>query len=43
MSILGSMFTFVNDGVKQNIKVPLIGKYNIYNVLATIVILNELH
>ena len=42
MSILGSMFTFVNDGVKQNIKVPLIGKYNIYNVLATIVILNEL-
>ena len=42
MSILGSMFTFINDGVKQNIKVPLIGKYNIYNVLATIVILNEL-
>lgn len=42
MSILGSMFTFVNDGVKQNIKVPLIGKYNIYNVLVTIVILNEL-
>ena len=42
MSILGSMFTFVNDGVKQNIKVPLIGKYNIYNVLVTIVILSEL-
>lgn len=42
MSILGSMFTFINDGVKQNIKVPLIGKYNIYNVLVCIVILHEL-
>lgn len=42
MSILGSSFTFLNDGVKQNIKVPLIGKYNIYNVLVTIVVLYEL-
>lgn len=42
MSILGSIFTFVNNGVKQNIKVPLIGKYNIYNVLVTIIVLYEL-
>ena len=42
MSILGSNFTFINDGVKQNIKVPLIGKYNIYNVLVTIIVLREL-
>lgn len=42
MSILGTSFTFVNDGVKQNIRVPLIGKYNIYNVLVTIIILKEL-
>lgn len=42
MSILGSMFTFIKDGVKQNIKVPLIGKYNIYNVLVAIIILYEL-
>ncbi len=42
MSILGSNFTFINDGVKQNIKVQLIGKYNIYNVLVAIIILREL-
>lgn len=42
MSILGSSFTFLYDGVKQNIKVPLIGKYNIYNVLVTIITLREL-
>lgn len=42
MSISGSVFTFINDGVKQNIKVPLIGKYNIYNVLAMIIVLYEL-
>lgn len=42
MSILGTSFTFISDGVKQNIKVPLIGKYNIYNVLVTIIILHEL-
>ena len=42
MNILGSSFTFLSDGVKQNIKVPLIGKYNIYNVLVTIIILHEL-
>lgn len=42
MSILGTQFTFISDGVKQNIKVPLIGKYNIYNVLVTIVVLYEL-
>ncbi len=42
MSIMGSSFTFLNDGVKQNIKVPLIGKYNIYNVLTTIIVLHEL-
>ena len=42
MSIMGSNFTLISDGVKQNIKVPLIGKYNIYNVLVTIVILKEL-
>lgn len=40
MSIMGSNFTFISDGVKQNIKVPLIGKYNIYNVLVTIIVLN---
>ena len=42
MSIMGSNFTFLNEGVKQNIKVPLIGKYNIYNVLTTIITLHEL-
>ncbi len=42
MSIMGTSFTFVSDGVKQNIKVPLIGKYNIYNVLCAIIILKEL-
>ena len=42
MNILGSNFTFINDGVKQNVKVPLIGKYNIYNVLVTIIVLKEL-
>lgn len=42
MSIMGSNFTFISDGVKQNIKVPLIGKYNIYNVLVTIIVLNYL-
>ncbi len=42
MSIMGSNFTFVNCGVKQNIKVSLMGKYNIYNVLTTIITLKEL-
>ncbi len=42
MSIMGTSFTFTSDGVKQNIKVPLIGKYNIYNVLTTIIMLHEL-
>lgn len=42
MSILGSNFTFINDDVKENIKVPLIGKYNIYNVLVCIIVLCEL-
>ncbi len=42
MSIMGTSFTFISDGVKQNIKVPLIGKYNIYNVLVTIISLYEL-
>ena len=42
MNILGSNFTFIYDSVKQNIKVPLIGKYNIYNELVTIIILKEL-
>lgn len=42
MSILGSSFTFIYDDVKQNIKVPLIGKYNIYNVLTSIISLKEL-
>lgn len=42
MSIMGTSFTFINEGVKQNIKVPLIGKYNIYNVLTAIIVLNEL-
>ena len=42
MNIMGSNFTFISDGVKQNIKVPLIGKYNIYNVLVTIIVLNYL-
>ncbi len=42
MNILGSSFTFVNDGVKQDIKVPLIGKYNIYNALCCIIVLDEL-
>lgn len=42
MSIMGTSFTFISDGVKQNIKVPLIGKYNIYNVLVTIIVLYEL-
>ena len=42
LSVLGSSFTFFNNGVKQNVKVPLIGKYNIYNVLVAIVTLKEL-
>lgn len=42
MSIMGTSFTIINDGVKQNIKVPLIGKYNIYNILVVIIILHEL-
>ncbi len=42
MSIMGTSFTFCSNGVKQNIKVPLIGKYNIYNVLTVIIILYEL-
>lgn len=42
MSILGTSFTFLSDGVKQDIKVPLIGKYNIYNALTAIIILYEL-
>ncbi len=42
MSIMGTSFTFISNGVKQNIKVPLIGKYNIYNVLCTIIVLYEL-
>lgn len=42
MNILGSNFTLVNDGVKQDIKVPLIGKYNIYNALCCIITLYEL-
>lgn len=42
MSITGSNFTIRNDGVKQNFRVPLIGKYNIYNVLVAIIILYEL-
>lgn len=42
MSILGTSFTFLYDGVKQDIKVPLIGKYNIYNALTAIIILYEL-
>lgn len=42
VSLLGTTFTFVHDGVKQNIKVPLIGKYNIYNILSTIIVLHKL-
>ena len=42
MSISGSNFTLKYDSVKQNFKVPLIGKYNIYNVLVAISVLNEL-
>lgn len=42
MSISGSNFTLKYDGVKQNFKVPLIGKYNIYNVLVAIIVLSEL-
>ena len=42
MSIMGTSFTFISDGVKQNIKAPLIGKYNIYNILVTIITLYEL-
>lgn len=42
MSIMGTSFTFISDGVKQNIKAPLIGKYNIYNILVTIIVLYEL-
>lgn len=42
MSILGSSFTIKYDGVKQNFKVPLIGKYNIYNILVAIAVLNEI-
>ncbi len=42
MNILGSSFTLINDGVKQDIKVPLIGKYNIYNALCCIIVLYEL-
>lgn len=41
MSIMGTSFTFISNGVKQNIKVPLIGKYNIYNVLTVIILLHE--
>lgn len=42
MSIMGTSFTFISSGVKQNIKVSLIGKYNIYNVLTVITVLYEL-
>ena len=42
MSILGTYFTFIYNDVKQNIHMPLIGKYNIYNALVTIIILHEL-
>lgn len=42
VNLLGTNFTFEYDGVKQNIKVPLIGKYNIYNVLSTIIVLYEI-
>ena len=42
LSIMGTSFTFVHDAVKQNIKVPLIGKYNIYNALTAIIVLSEL-
>lgn len=42
MSIMGTSFTFISSEVKQNIKVPLIGKYNIYNVLTVIIVLYEL-
>lgn len=42
MSILGTYFTFIYSDVKQNIHMPLIGKYNIYNALVTIIILHEL-
>ena len=42
VSLLGTTFTFIYDGVKQNIKVPLIGKYNIYNILSTIIVLYEI-
>ncbi len=42
LGIMGTSFTFVHDAVKQNIKVPLIGKYNIYNVLVCIIVLLEL-
>ena len=42
MSILGTSFTFIADGVKQDMRVPLIGKYNIYNALSSIIVLYEL-
>ena len=42
MNLMGTTFTFTSDNVKQDIKVPLIGKYNIYNVLATITVLKDI-
>lgn len=41
MSILGSKFELIKEGIKYDFEVPLIGKYNIYNELVVISILSE--
>jgi len=42
MDIYGTDFTIFYDDVKTDIKTKLIGKYNIYNSLVAVIILNEL-
>ena len=41
MNILGSIFSILNNNIIYNIKMPLIGKYNIYNALVAIILLKE--
>lgn len=42
MDITGSLFSLVTNDAVYNIKMPLIGKYNMYNALVAIILLREL-
>lgn len=43
MDSKGSNFTFVHNNIKTKLETRLLGKYNLYNMLATITLLSEIN